>query len=129
MNKILKVHPKVYPKVYAFIAIILTLALINLIISIINYSIVSNKLDYLEENDPDLIITGLSFFQFLEKKNPKEYNISEPNLGSTGKIIFDCFSGECTFKQASTCYKTKCSGSKKRYKYGCKKFNKSNIKI
>ena len=82
MIKILKVHPKVYPKVYAFIAIILTLALINLIISIINYSIVSHKLDYLEENDPDLIITGLSSFQFLEKKNPEEYNISGPNLGS-----------------------------------------------
>ena len=114
MNKCIKVHPKAHSKIYAFIGIIIFLALFKLIIAIINYSISSNKIEYFEENDPDIIITGLSFIEFLEKRNPEEYIISEPNLGSTGKIIFDCFRGECTFKQLSICYRRECSKNTKK---------------
>ena len=119
MKKLLKVHPKAYTKVYVFIGIILGLSLINFIVFIINHSIVSNKLNYFEENDPDIIITGLSSVQFLEKKNHEEYKVSEPNLGSTGKIIFDCFRGECQFKELDICYRSECSGSKKRHAKMC----------
>ena len=114
MKKLLKVHPKAYTKFYVFIGIILGLSLINFIVFIINYSIVSNKLNYFEENDPDIIITGLSSVAFLEKKNHEEYKVSEPNLGSTGKIIFDCFRGVCLFKELDICYRSECSGSKKK---------------
>ena len=114
MNKFIKVHPKANLKIYILIGIIQAISLTKLIISIINYSKISNKINNFEENDPDIIITGLSSIQFLEKKNPEEYNISEPNLGSTGKIILDCFSGECNFRESSTCYKTVCKSSNKK---------------
>ena len=112
--KFIKVHPKAHLRIYILIGIIIALALIKLIISIINYSIISNKIYYFEENDPDIIITGLSSIQFLEKKYPEEYKESEPNLGSTGKIILDCFRGECNFKELTTCSKYECRSSNKK---------------
>ena len=114
MNKFIKVHPKANLKIYILIGIIQAISLTKLIISIINYSNISNKINHFEENDPDIIITGLSSIQFLEKKNPEEYNVSEPNLGSTGKIILDCFSGECIFRELTTCYKTVCKKTSKK---------------
>ena len=65
MNKCIKVHSKANLKVYSFLGIIALAALFKLIIAIINYSISSNKIEYFEENDPDIIITGLSFIEFL----------------------------------------------------------------
>ena len=114
MNKFIKVHPKANLKIYILIGLIQVLSITKLIISIINYSNISNKINNFEENDPDIIITGLSSIQFLEKKNPEEYNVSEPNLGSTGKIILDCFSGECIFRELTTCYKTVCKKTSKK---------------
>ena len=87
MYECFKVHKKAHSKVFTIFGIIFALSLINFICFIVNRSIVSNTLDYFEENDPDIIITGLSKVQFLEKKMPEEYKVSEPNLGSTGKKI------------------------------------------
>lgn len=113
---LLKVHPKAYLKIYVFIGIIVFLALVKLIIAIIIYSISSKKIKKFEENDPDIIITGLSSIKFLEKRNPEEYIISAPNLGSTGKIIFDCFRGQCAFQKLSTCTRTECTEKNRKTK-------------
>ena len=112
---LLNLHPKAYLKIYVFIGIIVFLALVKLIIAIFIYSISSKKIKNLEENDPDIIITGLSSIKFLEKRNPEEYIISDPNLGSTGKIIFDCFrGGQCVFQKLSTCSRTECTEKNKK---------------
>ena len=114
MYECFKVHKKAHSKVFTIFGIILVLSLINFICFIVNRAIVLNKLDYYEENDPDIIITVLSKVQFLEKKMPEEYKVSAPNLGSTGKKTFDCFRGECIFKKKATCYETRCTGRKHR---------------
>lgn len=63
-----------------------------------------NNLKYFEENDPDIYFTGLESFSFEDiSLAPEEYDPSKFNLGKTGKLIFDCFRGSCSYQREEAC--------------------------
>ena len=59
MEKLLKVYPRAYNKVYTFYYPILALNLILFALVTINYCLSFYTLNYLEENDPDIDLTGI----------------------------------------------------------------------
>lgn len=81
------------------------------VISTINYCRSFYVLKYKEENDPDIDLTGLSDFKFVSLENTLEYSEGMSNLGTTGKIYFDCYEGICHYKKTYSCSKRKCTGS------------------
>ena len=103
MEDLLKVHPKAYNKVYVFYYIILSLNLILFILVTINYCLSFYTFNYMEENDPDINITGIKSFNFVSSLDSFEYSPRMSNLGNTGKIYLDCFVGECTFSYTYDC--------------------------
>ena len=111
MNKLLKVHPRAVNKIIIFMFIIFALSLALLIISIVSYSKSENNLNYFEENDPDIDLTGLSSFSFISH-TPTDYSPSISNLGTTGNIIFDCYRGKCYYTKLSKCKEKVCSFGK-----------------
>ena len=111
MEDLLKVHPKAYNKVYVFYYIILSLNLILFVLVTINYCLSFYTFNYMEENDPDIGITGLKSFNFSSSLDAYEYSPGMPNLGNTGKIYLDCFLGECIFYNTYDCSDEEGSGT------------------
>ena len=119
MDDWLSVHSHAYSKVYLLYGLVFTVNLAALVVLSINYCKSTYSLDLLEENDPDIDLTGLKSFSFISKSN-MEYYPGMSNLGDTGKLYFDCFSGECKYREEYTCYKERCTGSgedKECYEY------------
>ena len=86
MINLLTVHDKAVNKVYFLYIIIFSLNLISLIFMTIIYCINAYSFQYLEEDDPNIDLTGISKFTFDSGDIP-EYNPGQPNLGNTGKFI------------------------------------------
>ena len=78
---------------YIFISflILLVISFITLIIILL-----SNKPErHSEYKNIDTTITSFSSINFIEAEPTSVYNESSPNLGFTGRLILDCFSGIC----------------------------------
>lgn len=119
MDSLLSVHSRAEPKVCVFFIILIIIDLAALIIFTVNYCFSKYSLDYLIENDPDIDLTGLRGFSFIERGN-EPYSPSISNLGTTGKIYFDCYEGKCKYEKKYTCEKTRCTGSGEKKK--CEKY-------
>ena len=102
MENLLKVYPRAYNKVYIFFYIILALNLILFALVTINYCLSFYTLNYMEEIDPDIDLTGIKSFNFISSSN-YEYSPGMSNLGKTGKIYLDCFIGECITSTIEDC--------------------------
>jgi hypothetical protein len=59
-------------------------------------------LEYLIEEDPDIDLTGLKSFSFI-KDSDVEYDLNISNLGTTGRLYLDCFTGKCNYKRSYSC--------------------------
>ena len=84
----------------------IALNLVSFILTIVNYRISTNSLYYFEKNFPDYNFTGLRDFEFIRKSNnggKQEYSLYSPNLGNTGKLIFDCYNGLCKYYNQYKC--------------------------
>ena len=130
MEEILRVNYESYNKVYILYSIIFSINIILWTISTVNYCKSVYSLHYMEENNPDIDLTGISSFEFISS-NFMEYSDGMSNLGTTGKIFFDCYEGECHYKKRSTCYRKSCSGSGKKRKcstisYSCYDYTSYN---
>ena len=110
MENLLKVYPKAYNKVYVFYYIILGLNLILFALVTINYCLSFYTLNYMEENNPDIDLTGIQSFQFSSSLDDYEYKPGMSNLGKTGKIYLDCFIGECITYTLEDCSDTDSAG-------------------
>ena len=102
MENLLKVYPRAYNKVYVFYFTILVLNLILFALVNLNYCLSFYTLNYMEEKDPDIDLTGIQSFQFISPTN-YEYSPGMSNLGKTGKIYLDCFVGQCVTTTTSDC--------------------------
>ena len=91
----------------------LTLFLSTLILGIFTFIFIciaygkSVGMNKLIENDPDRNITSLSSFDFYDY-TPEEYSPDLPNLGTTGRLYYNCYSGICTKYVEKTCEKEVC---------------------
>ena len=115
MDDWLSVHSHAYSKVYLLYGLVFVVNLGALVVLSINYCKSTYSLELLEENDPDIDLTGLQGFSFGSYSN-MEYSPEMSNLGTTGKLYFDCFTGKCEYKERYTCYKESCSGTGKNKK-------------
>ena len=61
----------------------------------------------LEENDPDRNINSLSNFDFYDY-TPEDYSPGLPNLGTIGRLYYNCYTGVCTKYVEKTCEKEVC---------------------
>ena len=104
MEEILQSKKESYNKVYILYSIIFSINIILWIISTVNYCRSVYSLNYIEENNPDIDLTGISSFEFISR-NFMEYSDGMSNLGTTGKIFFDCYEGECYYKKRYSCRK------------------------
>ena len=109
MDNILIIHPRAHTKAFLIFFILFLLNLISLIIYTVNYCLSKYSLDYLIEDDPVIDLTGLKSFSFSSSEN-KEYFPSISNLGTTGKLYFDCFVGKCKYEEEYECDRTECHG-------------------
>jgi hypothetical protein len=55
----------------------------------------SYSLKYYEEEDPNIDLTGIKSFHF-SRGAIQEYNPDTSNLGTTGKLFYNCYIGSCT---------------------------------
>ena len=84
---------------YIFFAIIILLSIIQIIL----ISTFKKKLNSIKfsKKEVDIPISALKSIKFVEDKSKPEYNPNTPNLGFTGEIILDCYSGYCTEKETT----------------------------
>ena len=104
MENLLKVNIKAYNKVYVFYYIILIINFILFGLTTFNYCQSYYIFNYMEENNPDIDLTGLKSFYFELSLDKYEYSPEMSNLGNTGNIYLDCYLGECTYQTISTCF-------------------------
>ena len=109
MEECLIVHPRAYNKATTLYTLTFITNLASLILMTINYCRSVYSLDYLEENNPDIDLTGIKKFSF-SSGSIKEYNPSLPNLGNTGRLFLNCYTGKCTYVEYYTCYYEECYG-------------------
>jgi hypothetical protein len=87
---------------------ILTLCcLSNFILQCIIYNKSKNSFGKVDEDFTDINLTLIESFNFYDSLDPLYYPY-KPNLGSTGKIKYDCFNGLCTQYFKKTCPKREC---------------------
>ena len=115
MEDWLTVHSQAYSKVYFLYGLVFTINIGALVVLSFNYCKSTYSLELLEENDPDIDLTGLKGFSF-ESYSNMEYYPEMSNLGTTGKLFMDCFTGKCEYKETYTCYKESCTGTGKNKK-------------
>ena len=84
------------PKVNCYLRIVILGYFISFILSTLIYFIIHNKLIILEENDPDIDLSGIKDILFYSSNKRQEYQPEMSNLGETGELIFDCYTGYCT---------------------------------
>ena len=116
MDSCLIVHPKAYSKVHVFYSIIFIGNIIALCLMTINYCLSAYSLKYYEEEDPNIDLTGISSFSF-RRGYIDEYSPGESNLGTTGKLFFNCYTGSCTYRYDYKCTRRECRQVKKTDTY------------
>ena len=107
MDNWLTVHSRAYSKVYLMCDILFILNLGGLVIFSIYYCKSKYSLEYLIEGDPDIDLTGLQNFSF-SKEYDIDYSLSVSNLGTTGKLYFNCYTSKCHYEKTYRCTKTRC---------------------
>ena len=108
MDNWLTVHSQAYTKVYLIYGVLFGLNLLGFIIFSI-YSAKSNaSLELLKENDPDIYCPGLKSFSFTEEPANLEYATGMSNLGTTGRLYLNCYTGKCRYMKNSTCTRRRC---------------------
>ena len=108
MDNWLTVHSQAYTKVYLIYGILFALNFIGFIIFTI-YSVKSSgSLELLKEDDPDIYCPGLKSFSFTEEYGNLEYATGMPNLGTTGRLYLNCYTGECRYMTNDTCIQQRC---------------------
>lgn len=95
MEDFLKVHPVAINKFYLFYFITSVIFVSTFIISTVIYCLSQYSLDYMEEIDPDIDISGLDSFNFTSTSFLLDYYPEMSNLGTTGIIYLDCYMGDC----------------------------------
>jgi len=110
MDYWLSVHSKAYSKVYLIFDLLFVLNLGGLIIFSIYYCKSKYSLEYLIEDDPDIDLTGLKSFSFT-RISDVEYDLGISNLGTTGKLYLNCYTGECHYEGEYQCTDEICHGS------------------
>ena len=97
-----------YNKSYYCSIIMLAFTLICFFILTLSYCLLNDL--KVEENNPNKNLTGIYSFSFYNSSpsNP-EYYESIPNLGYTGKPIYDCYRGECHYYREYECEKEVCT--------------------
>jgi len=77
--------------IFASIFILLLVSFITF-----NFMLIFNKLKELSEFEyNDILISSFSSMDFIEAESYPAYSDSFPDLGHTGKLILDCFTGIC----------------------------------
>ena len=109
MEDWLSVHERAYGKVYFLYSLVFVVNIIALIFLTVNYCLSKYSLEYFKEDDPDIDLTGLKGFSFSQISHD-EYSPTMSNLGTTGKLFFDCYKGSCTYEKSYRCKKTECTG-------------------
>ena len=95
-----------YSIIYYFSIIMFIFSLICFFINTLHYYLINNL--EIEENNPAKMQALYDFsFDYSSTKNP-EYYQKLPNLGYTGKPIYDCYSGKCQYYQEYECEKEVC---------------------
>ena len=112
MESCLIVHPKAYSKFHVFYTVIFATNIIALCLMTINYCMSSYSLNYYKEEEPNIDLTGVKSFHF-SKGAIQEYRPETSNLGTTGKLFYNCFLGTCTFGEDYACTKRVCYQVKK----------------
>lgn len=84
-----------YPKANCFLKIIILGYFFSFILSTLIYCLIHYKI-ILEENDPVIDLSGIQNISFYSSDERKEYYPGISNLGETGQLIFDCYSGFCS---------------------------------
>ena len=110
MDNWLSVNYRAYSKVYLIYGLIFALNLGGLVIFSIYYCKSKYSLEYLIEDDPDIDLTGLESFSF-SKEYDIEYFLSVSNLGTTGRLYLNCYTGKCHYEKTYSCIETRCHGS------------------
>jgi len=108
MKQWLKVHSRAYSKVNLLYGLLLGLNLLSLIICTIYYCINKYSFENFIEDDPDIDLTGLKSFSFTGKYD-LYYKADLSNLGTTGKLYFDCYTGKCKYEKTYSCTKETCT--------------------
>ena len=108
MEDWLSVHEHAYGKVYLLYILLFTTNIFALIFLTVNYCLSKYSLEYFKEDDPDIDLTGLKGFSFSQISHDEhdEYSPTMSNLGTTGKLYFDCYKGSCTYEKSYRCEKT-----------------------
>ena len=71
------------------------LSIAQVILSIIIISKIKSDFKKRPEKDVDKIISGLKSFNFTDFSSRPRYSPSDGNLGITGKLYLDCYTGTC----------------------------------
>lgn len=112
MDECLIVHSKAYSKVYIFYSFLFAIHIISFIIGTVNYCRSRYKLEYLEENNPDIDLTGIKSFDFKYESDyyilNDDYYYGKPDLGNTGKVYLVCYEGKCKYSYDDTCTREVC---------------------
>ena len=108
MDNWLTVHSQAYAKVYLIYGVLFTLNLLGIIIFSIYSAKSSSSLGLLKEDDPDIYCPGLKSFSFTKESANLEYDQGMSNLGTTGRLYLNCYTGKCRYMKNSTCTKQRC---------------------
>ena len=115
-----------YSIIYYFSIILLIFGLISLFINILHYCLLLSS--NAEENNQAIMPVLYSFsFDYSSTKNP-EYYERLPNLGYTGKPIYDCYIGKCQYYQEYECEEESCDPDSGHCTYRtttCKRYTSS----
>ncbi|MBO6243509.1 MAG: hypothetical protein J6O41_02940 [Clostridia bacterium] len=108
IKKWLKVHSKAYSKIYLLYGLLLGLTLVTFLIFTIYYCVSEYSFEYFIEDDPDIDLSGLKSFSFVAKYDI-DYSPSVSNLGTTGKLYMDCYTGKCKYQTSYSCTQRICT--------------------
>ena len=111
MEDCLIVHTKAISKVYIFYGLLFGINIISFVIGTVNYCLSRYNLKYLGEDDPDIDLTGIKSFDFIQDTYNylnTDYYEGKPNLGNTGKIYIVCYDGKCKYGRDDICTRTEC---------------------
>ena len=93
---------KVLSLIYIFYIILAVLSLVSFSFTIVNYIRSIQITESVEQEDPDIYITGLKKVEFNHKLE-SEYHEGMSNLGNTGDIKINCFLGTCKYDFKKLC--------------------------
>ena len=83
------------PKANRYLKIVILGYFFSFILSTLIYCLIHFKI-ILQENDPNIDLSGIKDISFYSIDKRIEYQPGMSNLGETGQLIFDCYTGFCS---------------------------------